>query len=42
MSYEKEFNSAKHTPEAFWKKQSQSLPWFKEANKVLSQDELRC
>lgn len=39
MSYEKEFNSAKHTPEAFWKKQSQSLPWFKEANKVLSQDE---
>ncbi len=39
MSYQKEFDAARNDPEAFWKEQSNALPWFKEPEKVLSQDE---
>jgi propionyl-CoA synthetase len=39
VSYQKEFDAAKNNPEAFWKEQANALPWFKEPEKVLSQDE---
>ena len=38
MSYQKEFDSSKTNPEAFWKEQANALPWFKASEKILSQD----
>ena len=39
MSYQKEFDAARHNPETFWKAQSEALPWFKEPQNVLRKDE---
>jgi len=38
MSYQQEFNDAKNNPEAFWKKKSEALAWFKPPQDILSQD----
>lgn len=38
MSYQKEFDASRNNPEAFWKEQAAALPWFKESEKILSQD----
>ncbi len=39
MSYKTEFESARDNPEAFWKAQSEALPWFKDPDKILTKNE---
>lgn len=38
MSYQDEYRRSVEEPEKFWREKSASLPWFKEPEKILSQD----
>ena len=39
MTYQQEYKASIEQPEAFWKKQSQRIQWFKEPGKILAKDE---
>lgn len=39
MSYQNEYQRSIETPESFWREKSESLPWFKSPEKILSQDQ---